>query len=58
MNTTIDEVGEQIYRISIEVPPGAVPGGFTFNQYLLVDEQPLLFHTGPRPFFSFVKAAI
>jgi len=60
MKTTIDEVGEQIYRISVEVPPESipVPGGFTFNQYLLVDEEPLLFHTGPRPFFSFVRAAI
>jgi flavorubredoxin len=58
MNTTIDEVGEQIYRISIEIPPGTIPGGFTFNQYLIVDDEPLLFHTGPRPFFSFVKNAI
>jgi flavorubredoxin len=58
MNTTIDEVGEQIYRISTALPPGVVPGGFTFNQYLIVDEQPLLFHTGPRPFFTFVRDAI
>ncbi len=58
MNTTIDEVGEQIYRISVAMPPGAIPGGFTLNQYLIADDQPLLFHTGPRPFFSFVKAAI
>jgi flavorubredoxin len=58
MNTRIDEIGEQIYRISIAIPPGAVPGGFTFNQYLIADDQPLLFHTGPRPFFSFVQTAI
>ncbi|MEC4890983.1 MAG: MBL fold metallo-hydrolase [Nitrospira sp.] len=60
MNTTIHEVGEQIYRISVDVPPEAipVPGGFTFNQYLLLDEEPLLFHTGPRPFFPFVRVAI
>jgi hypothetical protein len=32
MNTTIDEVGEQIYRISVTMPSGVVPGGFTFNQ--------------------------
>ena len=57
MKTTIDEVGEQIYRISVEVPPGPIPGGFTFNQYL-VDEESLLFHTGPRSFFTFVKDAI
>lgn len=60
MKTTIDEVGDQIYRISVEIPPEAipVPGGFTFNQYLIVDDEPLLFHTGPRPFFAFVKNAI
>lgn len=58
MKTTIDEVGAQIYRISVEVPPGPIPGGFTFNQYLIVDDEPLLFHTGPRPFFTFVRDAI
>jgi hypothetical protein len=30
------------------MPPEFIPGGFSFNQYLLVDERPLLFHTGPR----------
>lgn len=60
MKTTIDEVGERIYRISVQIPPEAipVPGGFTFNQYLLVDDEPLLFHTGPRPFFDYVRGAI
>lgn len=60
MRTTIDEVGDQVYRISIQIPPSQipVPGGFTFNQYLIVDEQPLLFHTGGRPSFGLVKEAI
>ena len=60
MKTTIDEVGDQIFRISVEIPAEAipVPGGFTFNQYLIVDDEPLLFHTGPRPFFNFIKDAI
>ena len=35
-------------------PSPAVPGGFTFNQYLVVDEEPLLFHTGPRRMFPLV----
>ena len=39
-------------------PPSAVPGGFTFNQYLLVDEEPLLFHTGPRRLFGAVRDAV
>ena len=54
--TTIDEVGDGIFRIS--TPVAAVPGGFTFNQYLLRDDEPLLFHTGPRKMFPLVREAI
>jgi len=53
--TTADEIAEGIYRISTPVP---VAGGFTFNQYLLVDEEALLFHTGPRRMFPLVREAI
>ena len=35
-----------------------VPGGFSFNQYLVVDEEPLLFHTGPRRMFPLVREAV
>ncbi len=44
--TRIDEIADGIYRISTPVPPTAIPGGFTFNQILVVDDEPLLFHTG------------
>lgn len=54
--TRIDEVGEGIYRIS--TPVAAIPGGFSFNQYLLVDDEPLLFHTGMRRLFPPVRGAI
>jgi flavorubredoxin len=54
--TRIDEVAEGIYRIS--TPVTLVPGGFTFNQYLIVDDEPLLFHTGPRRMFPLVSEAI
>lgn len=54
--TTVDEVAAGIYRIS--TPLDAVPGGFTFNQYLIADEEPLLFHTGLRALFPAVSAAI
>src|SRR3546814_10555680 len=54
----IDEIADSIYRISIPVPPSAVPGGFSFNQYLILDDEPLLFHTGPRRTFPFVQAAV
>jgi flavorubredoxin len=58
-NTHVAEIGDGIFRISTPVPPNpALPGGFTFNQYLVVDEEPLLFHTGPRKLFSVVREAI
>ena len=54
--TRIDEIAAGIFRIS--TPVSAIPGGFTYNQYLLVDEEPLLFHTGPRRMFPLVRGAI
>lgn len=57
--TQIAEIGSGIYRISTPVPPGpALPGGFTFNQFLIDDDAPLLFHTGPRKMFPLVREAI
>ena len=55
--TTVHEVADGIYRISTPVrfPSGA---GFTFNQYLIVDETPLLFHTGLRRIFPAVREAV
>ncbi|NEX59549.1 MBL fold metallo-hydrolase [Noviherbaspirillum sp. 17J57-3] len=54
----MDEIASGIYRISTPVPPEVMPGGFSFNQYLVVDEQPLLYHTGPRKLFGAVADAI
>jgi len=56
--TRIDEITHGIYRISTPVPPDAFPGGFTFNQFLIVDDEPLLFHTGLRRMFPLVSEAI
>lgn len=55
--TTIDEIAERIYRIStpVEIPGG---GGFSFNQYLIDDDEPLLFHTGLRRLFPVVEEAV
>jgi flavorubredoxin len=58
MATTIDEVADGIYRVSTPVTITGGPGGFTFNQYLVVDEEPLLFHTGPRRMFPVVREAV
>jgi flavorubredoxin len=57
-DTVIDEVADGIYRISTPVPPDIVPGGFSFNQYLIVDDRPMLYHTGPRKLYPAVSAAI
>jgi flavorubredoxin len=54
--TSIDEIAQGIYRIS--TPVSVVPGGFTFNQYLIAGEEPLLFHTGLRRMFPLVREAI
>lgn len=54
----IDEISDGIYRISISVPPPFTAQGFSFNQYLIVDEHPLVYHTGPRKMFPLVREAI
>ena len=56
MSTRIDEIADGIYRI--HTPIDAIPGGFSFNQYLVADDQPLLFHTGPRAMAPLVLDAI
>ena len=57
-DTRIDSIQENLHRISTAIPTEVIPGGFTFNQYLLLDEAPLLFHTGPRGLFGAVSEAI
>lgn len=57
LTTTTHEIADKVYRFSTCVE-GPAPGGFTFNQFLIVADQPLLFHTGPRKLFPLVKAAI
>jgi flavorubredoxin len=55
--TSIQEIAADTYRINTALPD-AMPGGFSFNQYLLVDERPLLFHTGPRKLFEPISKQI
>ncbi len=57
MDTRITEVADRIFRFSTFVPEIG-PTGFTFNQYFIDDENPLLFHTGPRAMFPLVSEAI
>jgi flavorubredoxin len=55
--TRIDEIASGIYRINT---PLALPGevGFSFNQYLIVDDAPMLFHSGMRKLFPLVSEAV
>ena len=57
MTTDLDEIAAGIYRLSTLVPDIG-PDGFTFNQFLVDDEEPLLFHTGHRSMFPSVLEAI
>ena len=57
MPTTVDEIAPSIYRLSTLVSEIG-PEGFTFNQFLIDDELPLLFHTGHRSMFPSVCEAI
>ncbi len=56
--TNVHEIESGIYRINtpISIPGG--PGHFSFNQYLLVGDAPLLFHTGQRQLFPLVQEAV
>lgn len=56
--TNVHEIAPEIYRISTPIPPTLMPGGFSFNQILVVDDAPLLFHTGPRRMFPLVREAV
>lgn len=57
--TRIDEIAADIYRISTSFPPvPAMPSGFTFNQFLIVDDEPVLFHTGMRKLFPQIRDAV
>jgi flavorubredoxin len=56
METNVNEIADGIYRLSTLTD--AVPGGFTFNQFLVAGEEPLLFHTGLKGLFPLVSQAV
>lgn len=58
METKIAEIADGIYRLSTLVPEVAAPAGFSFNQFLIKAEQPLLFHCGHRGMFPLISAAV
>lgn len=56
--TNIHEIADGVFRINTPVTVPGSPGAFSFNQYLIVDEAPMLFHTGQRGLFPLVRDAI
>jgi flavorubredoxin len=56
--TNVNEIADGIYRICTPAPPDRIPGGFTYSSYLIVDDEPLLFHTGLRRIFPLVREAV
>src|SRR3954470_10161442 len=58
MDARTAEIADGIYRLSIFVPEIAPPAGFTFNQFLVLGDEPLLFHTGLRRMFPLLRDAL
>lgn len=56
MQSRLAEIADGVYRLSTFVPEVG-PSGLTFNQFLVVGDEPLLFHTGPRRMFPLVREA-
>ena len=54
MESRIDEIAPDIYRISTFLSPP----GMLFNQFLILAEEPLLFHTGMRALFPLAAQAM
>jgi flavorubredoxin len=57
VQTQITEIADRIYRLSTYLSE-AGPTGFTFNQFLIDAEEPLLFHTGLRNTFPSISEAV
>ena len=58
MQTKIAEIADGIFRLSTFVPQIAPPAGFVFNQFLVLGDEPLLFHTGPRKMFPLIREGL
>src|SRR6185436_14660311 len=58
METKISEIADGIYRLSTYVTEIAPPAGFTFNQFLVLGDEPLMFHTGLRKMFPLNREAL
>ena len=57
MKTEVSEIADKIYRLSTFVPQIG-PNGFTFNQFLIDADEPLMFHYGQRSLFPLISDAV
>jgi flavorubredoxin len=58
MDAKVDEIGDGIFRVSVFVPYVLPPAGITFNEFIVLADEPLLFHCGHRKLFPIVSAAV
>src|SRR5690242_5534828 len=58
VETRISEIASGIYRLSTFVPDIAPPAGFCFNQFLVLGDEPLMFHTSLRKMFPLNRDAV
>jgi flavorubredoxin len=58
METKVAEIAAGVYRLSTWIPQVAPPDGFTFNQFLIEADEPMLFHCGQRQLFPLVSEAV
>ena len=58
MTTKLDEIADGIFRVSTLVPEINPPHGFSFNQFLLKAEEPMIFHCGHRKMFPAITDAV
>lgn len=57
METKVSEIADGIFRLSTFVPEIG-PTGFTFNQFVVLGDEPLMFHTGLRKMFELNRDAL
>jgi flavorubredoxin len=58
MTAQVTEIADGIFRLSVLVPEMGPPDGFTFNSFLILGEEPLLFHAGQRGMFPAFSSAV
>ncbi len=58
MQTRTDEIADGVFRLSTYIPQVIPPMGFTFNQFLIAGDEPMLFHCGMRALFPLVSEAV